>query len=180
MLWRTNKKISVLILALLLYSCKHKKELGTTSADKKSEHNLEAAHFREALGISSKEMKESKLYKFVYDWHGVPYKYGGCQKTGVDCSCFADNLYAAVYGKRTARSASDIFKACDKIKLEEIQEGDLLFFKINGSSISHVGIYLRNNKFVHSSTSKGVIISDLNEAYYKKYFYTAGRLRNTS
>ena len=64
--------------------------------------------------------------------------------------------------------------------MEKIKQGDLLFFKTNGNSISHVGVYLKNNKFVHASTSKGVMINDLEETYYKKYFYSAGRLKHTS
>lgn len=127
------------------------------------------------LGLSSKEIKNSKLYSFVNEWYNTPYKYGGCQKTGVDCSCFADILYEEVYGYKLARTAGDMFNACNKISAEDAKEGDLFFFKINGDKISHVGVLLKRNFFVHSSTSKGVIISSLDEAYYKKYFFCAGR-----
>lgn len=133
----------------------------------------------EKLGVSEKELKNNKLFLFINDWYGVPYKYGGCQKTGVDCSCFTNLLYEKVYNKKTARSADQIYNACEKILPDELREGDLIFFKINSSMVSHVGVYIRNKLFVHSSTSKGVIINSMDEAYYKKYFHSGGRFKNT-
>ncbi|MES2681146.1 MAG: C40 family peptidase [Bacteroidota bacterium] len=131
------------------------------------------------LGVSEKEIQNNKLFLFINDWYGVPYKYGGCQKTGIDCSCFTNLLYEKVYNKKTGRSADDMYNACEKILLDEVKEGDLIFFRIGGNSVSHVGVYLRNNLFVHSSTSKGVIINSMDEAYYKKYFHSGGRLKNS-
>lgn len=58
-----------------------------------------------------------------------------------------------------------------------MKEGDIVFFKIRQSEVSHVGLYLGNDKFIHSSTSNGVIISDLKEEYYQKYFWGGGRLK---
>jgi murein DD-endopeptidase / murein LD-carboxypeptidase len=130
------------------------------------------------LHLSDKEIAASKLFSFITDWYGVPYKYGGCQKNGIDCSCFTSLLYEKVYNRKMARSAGDMYKDCEKVTLEEAREGDLIFFKISGTGISHVGIYLRNKWFVHSSTSKGVIISSMEEAYYKKYFHAGGRLKS--
>lgn len=134
---------------------------------------------QEILGVSNKEVKNSKLYSFINEWYGAPYKYGGCRKSGVDCSCFTDILYERVYGYKAARTTAEIFKGCDKVNMKSIKEGDLLFFITNGRSISHVGVYLKSSKFVHASTSRGVIISDLNEAYYKKNFHSAGRLKHS-
>ena len=57
-----------------------------------------------------------------------------------------------------------------------MKEGDLVFFKIGQSTVSHVGVYLANDRFVHASTSSGVMISDLNEAYWKKYYAGGGRI----
>lgn len=64
-----------------------------------------------------------------------------------------------------------------KVPKEELKDGDIVFFKINGNKISHVGIYIGDNKFIHASTKRGVVINDLNEVYYKKYFYTGGRIK---
>jgi len=165
--------VSLLCLFLAFTSCRSKKDLGSSS-------NSSTTNWRETLGLSKKDVKESKLYRFVDQWYGVPYKYGGCQKNGVDCSCFTANLYADVYGRKLGRTAGEIHKDCEKINTGKLREGDLVFFITNGKSISHVGVYLKENKFVHASTSKGVIISDLNETYYKKYFHSAGRIKKES
>jgi lipoprotein Spr len=83
-----------------------------------------------------------------------------------------------VYGKKIPRTAVDIYKECDKINIEKAKEGDLIFFKINSNSITHVGVYLRDKKFVHASTTKGVLVNSLTETYYQKYFYSAGKLKS--
>lgn len=181
---RKHIKVFVIMFTLLVnYACRHKKELTKKNTvvkkdETKKDISVKPANpVQEKLGVSNKEIKNNKLYAFVNDWYGVPYKYGGCLKTGVDCSCFTDNLYEKVYGIKLGRTAGDIYKECKKISLDSIKEGDLVFFITNGKSISHVGVYLKDNKFVHSSTSKGVMISDLNEAYYKKCFYAAAKLK---
>ena len=171
--------ICLLAIAMFASSCRQKKELAKNSGKDEVKHGNNSS-FKESLGISDREIRENKLYKFVNDWYGTAYKYGGCTKAGVDCSCFTSNLYESVYGRKVARIAGDIQKECDKVNVEKLREGDLVFFIINGKNISHVGVYLKENKFVHASTSKGVIISDLNETYYKKYFHSAGRLKHSS
>lgn len=75
-------------------------------------------------------------------------------------------------------SAKDIYRKIKPIKKTELREGDLVFFKIKKGKISHVGIYLGQNKFAHASTKSGVTISDLSEPYYSKYFYQAGRIKS--
>jgi len=135
------------------------------------------AEWYTVLGVTAEERKKNKLYHFINEWYGVPYKYGGCQKSGVDCSCFANLLYEQVYEKKISRMSAEIFKAANKISMEDVKEGDLLFFKINGNTISHIGVYLSKSYFIHSSTTSGVMISSVEEAYYKKFFYCAGRLK---
>ncbi len=132
---------------------------------------------KQKLGLTSKEIKGSKLYSFVNEWYSVPYQYGGCLKSGVDCSCFASILYDHVYGKKLSRTAGEMFNQCSQIGYEDAKEGDLFFFKINGNKVTHVGVFLKDNYFVHASTSKGVIINTIEEVYYKKYFFCAGRLK---
>ena len=83
------------------------------------------------LGVSEKELTDKKLYGFVSEWYGVPYKYGGCSKNGTDCSCLTINLYLTVYKKQLPRNADDMAKACDKVSEKKFSEGDMVFFKIN-------------------------------------------------
>lgn len=118
----------------------------------------------------------TSLKKEVDQWLGVPYKYGGTTKQGVDCSGFCGNVFKNVYQVTLGRSAQDIYDQSKPVARTGLKEGDLVFFKINSSRVSHVGIYLSDNKFVHASTSRGVMISDLGEAYWTKYYFASGRV----
>jgi murein DD-endopeptidase / murein LD-carboxypeptidase len=175
----------LIILGCLNDACKHKEKQSHSTkksvagkqapktkkpSDQSAQNPGKANEVEQKLGVSKKQIHENKLYSFVDDWYGTPYKYGGCQKTGIDCSCFTNLLYDRVYGIKIARSAADMFLGCDKISIEDAHQGDLLFFKIGGSAITHVGVFLRSKLFVHASTSKGVSINSVDEAYYKKYF----------
>ena len=142
----------------------------------KQETNLKEKHAK-LVGASEKEIDNIKLYQFIDEWLDVPYKYGGNTKSGIDCSNFTSLLYKNVYHKEISGSSADIFSKCETINKEKLKEGDLVFFKIDNKKISHIGVYLMNNKFVHATTKKGVMINDLNEPYYKKYFFKAGKLK---
>ena len=132
------------------------------------------------LKVEESEVTNLKLYRFVDDWYGTPYKYGGKTKTGVDCSGFASALLRDVYAITLAGSANSMYEDCDKVKEKDLQQGDLVFFKINSDKVSHVGVYLQNRRFVHASSSRGVVISCLDEAYYTKYFFKGGRPKSAS
>jgi murein DD-endopeptidase / murein LD-carboxypeptidase len=69
-----------------------------------------------------------------------------------------------------------VARVCERVEVSDLREGDLLFFKINGKTISHVGVYLEDGSFLHASTKRGVMISHMNEDYYKRTFSHAGRL----
>lgn len=116
------------------------------------------------------------LYYQVYDWIGTRYKYSGSTKKGIDCSGFVSEMYRSTYCINLMGGSKDIWQTVKPIEKCDLQEGDILFFKIKRGQISHVGVYLGNNKFAHASVHSGVIISDLNEEYYQKYFYKGGRM----
>jgi lipoprotein Spr len=129
------------------------------------------------LGVPPAEVKNIPLYSFIESWTGAPYVYGGKTISGVDCSGFAEALFKTVYGLTLTGSSRDLYDQCKPISKEKLQEGDLLFFKIDSDKISHVGVYLAMDKFVHATVKKGVMISDLKEPYYLKYYYKGGRLK---
>ena len=114
------------------------------------------------------------LYKFIDEWWGTRYRYGGNDKKGIDCSAFVGELVQNIYGLTLPRIAKDQFKVCNKISNEELKEGDLLFFNTRGG-VSHVGFYLGDNYFVHSSVNGGVTISSLTDDYYSRKFISGGR-----
>jgi lipoprotein Spr len=137
-------------------------------------------NFSRLLGCEIDTLQNALLYQTVYEWLGTPYKYSGDCRDGVDCSGFVCMLYSKVFGIDLAHNSADIFKDVKPLKKNSLHEGDLVFFKIQKHKVSHVGIYLANNKFAHASVQNGVIISDLDEPYYKKYFFKGGKVRKTS
>jgi len=158
----------------------HKKEkvketVVATEATKERESPI-ATTYAAKLGVSKEDITNYKLYNFIDLWYGTPYRYAGRTKEGIDCSDFAATLLQSVYDITVSGAVTTIYKQCKPIKPSQLREGDLVFFKIKSKSLSHVGIYLQNHKFVHASVHAGVIIDDLDEAYYKKYFRAAGRI----
>nr|WP_242696193.1 NlpC/P60 family protein [Longitalea luteola] len=131
------------------------------------------------LDMPVEMINDSKLLELIDSWYGTKYKYGGDTREGVDCSGFAKAFMSSYYNVELTRRSQDQYKQCTtKVKKKKLIQGDLVFFKTNGSrgGINHVGIFLCNNKFVHASTSSGVIISDLDEEYYKARYAGAGRI----
>ena len=141
------------------------------------QQNLQLCYrFSKLLNCEVDSLPYPVMYQTIYEWLGTPYRYSGDCKEGVDCSGFVCMLYNESFGIKLAQTSADIFKETKPLKKSALKEGDLVFFKIKKKRISHVGVYVGNNKFVHASVQNGVIISDLDEAYYKKYFYKGGRV----
>ena len=130
-----------------------------------------------ALGIEREPGDNEELYNAIQQWMGTPYRYGGNDKNGVDCSAFVGHIYLQVYNRQLHRVANDIQLDADLISKSELREGDVVFFTNSKGRVSHVGIYLKNGLFAHSSTSRGVIISRLDDKYWSKHFYKGGRIR---
>ena len=126
---------------------------------------------------STNQLSNIELYQFMDQWMKTPFKYGGNSKAGIDCSRLSIMLLDQVYHKNISGSSADIYIQSIPIAVESLKEGDLVFFKINGTVVNHMGVYLVNNKFIHATTKAGVLVSDLNEAYYRKYFFSAGRIK---
>lgn len=130
------------------------------------------------LGVVPQAIRNFSLYSFIDEWYGVRYRLGGVDKQGIDCSAFVQRLYEDVFGINLVRTAFQQFHNCRMVfDMDSLKEGDLVFFHINrGKRISHVGIYLRNNYFVHASSSQGVMISSLSEDYWTRYYAGAGSI----
>ncbi|MDE5829119.1 MAG: C40 family peptidase [Duncaniella sp.] len=110
-------------------------------------------------------------------WLGTPYKYGGEDKNGVDCSGFVMNVYRNALNIKLPRSSSKQMEYSSSISKRDLIPGDLLFFTtIGGNYVSHVGLYIGEGKMIHSSTSRGVMVSKVDEDYFVKTFAAAGRV----
>ncbi len=162
----------------MVSSC-HGGKNGTKEAANQADKALKTK-YAALLAVSEKEVTNLKLYRFIDEWYAVPYKYGGKAKTGVDCSGFTTILLRDVFGIELVGSANSMYEDCENISEKNLQEGDLVFFKINSKKVSHVGVYLQNRRFVHASTKRGIVINNLDENYYKKYFFKGGRPKSTS
>lgn len=127
------------------------------------------------LDTHVEDLTDERLLSFMDAWYGTPYRLGGSDEKGIDCSAFTQSFLAALYGVSIARTCKEQYSDSRRIPRKHLQEGDLVFFKTRGKSVSHVGIYLRNNKFIHASTSSGVMISDLDDDYFSKRYVGAGR-----
>mgnify|MGYP000606908391 CR=1 FL=1 len=129
------------------------------------------------LGVDIEMTDNHELYLNAAEWIGTPYRAGGDSKRGTDCSGLTSQLYRKVYHTRLSRSTDGQLKECKQISRRNLREGDLVFFTSRASRkrVAHVGIYLKNGKFIHASTSQGVIVSNLKEKYYTDYWLCGGR-----
>lgn len=139
----------------------------------------ELARASAKLGMDIGFEDNHKLYTEAAGWIGVPYRSGGNNKRGVDCSGFTSQIYKSVYGTRLERTTSGQMKQCKKVSKSKLHEGDLVFFSSNrsGKKVAHVGIYLKDGRFVHASSSRGVIVSELKQQYYRKHWVRGGKLK---
>jgi len=128
------------------------------------------------MDIAVEEIKNIPLLQKIDEWWGTPYVLGGNSKNGVDCSYFTLDVMRDIYKVNLKRTAAEQYEQSVKIEWNNLKEGDLIFFKSDGRRrISHVGIYLANNKFAHASTSQGVTIGDLTDPYWQRRLYSLGR-----
>jgi cell wall-associated NlpC family hydrolase len=131
------------------------------------------------LNTEVEKVKNITTFQYIDGWLGTRYCMGGTTKRCIDCSAFTQSFYSALYNTTIPRTARNQYAAAQRVSKSELQEGDLVFFNTRGG-ISHVGVYLQNNKFVHASSSKGIMISDLSDSYWSQRFISAGKLPKES
>ena len=131
------------------------------------------------LGMDIELTDNHKLYVNAAEWIGTPYRAGGDSRHGTDCSGLVSQLYKKTYRMRLSRSTDGQLKESNKIARRNLREGDLVFFTSRSSrkKVAHVGIYLKDGKFIHASTSQGVIVSSLKEKYYTQHWLCGGRVK---
>jgi probable lipoprotein NlpC len=133
-----------------------------------------AEKYSAIMGVDKRDIQNGRLYAFIDQWWGTPYKYGGQNKDGVDCSGLVQTLEQEVYGINIPRTTSLQVTVIKRKYEEELQEGDLVFFDFEGGKFNHVGVYLQNGYLVHASSSKGVIIVRLHDPSMYSHFSRAG------
>lgn len=116
------------------------------------------------------------LLSAAHTWLGVPYKYGGNDRKGVDCSGLVVQVYKDALGIPLPRTSREQRDHCTSIAKGSLIPGDLIFFATGKKSdqVSHVGIFIGDNLMIHASSSKGVILSDINSSYYSRTYAGSG------
>lgn len=163
----------ILCLVFFFGSCSSNRHL--------SKHSTSVSVLSEKLGFPiSKKDPNLTLYSEAVNWLGVPYKYGGNTHKGVDCSGLTCNIYREVYHFKLERTVAAMYKKnCRKISRHSLRPGDLVFFNTakTKKSVSHVGIFLKDNIFIHATTNSGVRMNTLDDPYYKKRWISGGKVR---
>lgn len=145
----------------------------------------EYVHDEALIRLKTKELKDklSNAYEqidniILYDslmnaynnWRGTRYRWGGDSKDGIDCSALTRRVYRAVFnGYELPRVSVDQVRMGNIVSRENLKPGDILFFRPR-NSVNHTAVYLGNSLFINASSSKGVIISSIEEPYWNQYF----------
>ncbi|WP_136480069.1 C40 family peptidase [Cognatitamlana onchidii] len=184
-----KKTLIILILGSCLLACKASRKSG-----RKQKNRVEVVQknsTQESNKIADKKKAKKKketpksqadqIIDYAKQFEGVRYKWGGTTKSGMDCSGLVYESFKT-YDITLPRISRDMAKKGKKVSLKKVLRGDLLFFKTGNrrNSINHVGLIvaIRNNdiEFIHATSSKGVIVSHLNETYWLKAFHEARRI----
>lgn len=172
---RTQKPFSIVIILFLFV-------LTLSSCGTSRQTSKKMAYLSAQTGLQINKHDNLKLYEESVRWLGTPHCSRSQTNKCVDCSALVANIYATVYGKSIGRSSQEMMtKYCHKKSKRSLKEGDLVFFntsnKPKSKETNHVGIYLKDGSFIHTSTSKGVIISNLSEPYYMKTWLSGGKVK---
>lgn len=172
---------------LLVASCSTPRKISYKSSDHHKKVRVAKTDTKSKTGVRSKSGSKTgtvhkvadNVLKAAHGFLGTPYKYGGVTRSGLDCSGLVINSFEAV-GIQMPRISREQANEGKEVKIRDVREGDLVFFTTSGSKINHVGIVDRVDAgevfFIHSSTSKGVIISSLKETYWNRRFVKATRV----
>lgn len=133
------------------------------------------AQVNASLPVNQLLSDNQDLFQFFNEWEGTPYRLGGTKKSGIDCSAFVQKAFVEAYQMSLPRTTRQQSKQGVEMSWSDAQQGDLVFFKTRRSTY-HVGIYLGNKQFMHASTSKGVIISRIDNPYWASKFWQVRRV----
>jgi probable lipoprotein NlpC len=126
--------------------------------------------------INLDKVENINLYYAIYKWRNTPYVLGGNSEKGIDCSNLVKRIYEDAYQSNLDGNVNSLFPKCNVLAAKDMAaEGDLVFFKINKNTPSHVAIYLQHGVFAHATVHGGVMLNNVEDNYYARYFYQAAR-----
>nr|WP_017806600.1 NlpC/P60 family protein [Avibacterium paragallinarum] len=151
--------------------------LAACSSTSSSHHHSTGRSISYQGSLADQIMAITLLTEHQREWAGTPYRLGGQSRRGIDCSGFVQKTFLERFNIQLPRTTKEQVKYGTRIAKEEIQTGDLVFFKTGrGPNGYHVGIYVQNDQFLHASTKGGVIYSSLNSPYWKRTYWQARRM----
>jgi len=193
MLLQRQFKLLLIIAVAIVFSACHSKKYTVRNTPKdyipavrKGPYTMEAPDksiaekYAAVMGVKRNDIKNGRLYNFIDEWYGTPYRFGGLGKDGVDCSGLVFLLQLQVYDQPVPRTCATQVNAIKRKYEEELKEGDLVFFDFDGKQFSHVGVYLQNGYIVHASTRKGVVVVRLHDNGIYQYFSRGGSINDTT
>ncbi len=127
-------------------------------------------------GRSQSSVDADRMRKIIEGYLGTSYRSGGYGKLGIDCSGLVYAVYRDLSNLHLPPKTKKLFNTLRRVSYRDLRYGDLVFFSLNGKHASHVGLYVGDNKFVHASESRGVVISSLAEDYYRQSYVGARRV----
>ncbi|RKF15845.1 hypothetical protein DBZ36_15855 [Alginatibacterium sediminis] len=168
------RKLSLVLVLLALAACSSQgPEQASVASGADSLSKVRYLHSSSTIKTPS-DIHQRLMLQYD-DWSGTPYRYGGVGRKGIDCSAFVSLTYLERFNIELPRTTLGQVKQGDLIKKSQLEIGDLVFFRIS-SQQRHVGMYVGENQFLHVSTKKGVIISDLDNPYWRGRYWQARRL----
>lgn len=169
---KTWASLSILIATVsILTACSNTKTVDSPSRVNERSHSSEVSNLADPI------MAISRLSEHQAEWKGTRYRLGGNSKSGIDCSGFMQVTFRELFGIHLPRTTTEQAQKGKQIPKSQLRTGDLVFFKTGrGPNGKHVGVYVKNGQFLHASSKKGVIYSDMNSPYWSKVFWQARRL----
>lgn len=173
------KKVIICLLPFVICSgCVSSPKQKTNDTNNQFKINHPNEYIKNKNNIANNnDLISKKIYNEFAKWKGTPYKFGGTSKKGIDCSSFVQNVYSSGLSYNLPRSTYEQIKLGQKVSLNNLKPGDLIFFQTSRNQ-RHVGVYINNDKFAHSSSSKGVMISSINNSYWRSKYKESRRILN--
>lgn len=173
--------VAIAVCVSALPSCHSAKKSGKSYFQSQSDalHKGKGRKHKQGDGGKVAIKSNNKIVKEAYTWLGTPYGYGKAEKgVACDCSGMVMSVYQKVAGVKLPRNSAKQSEFCKSLKKKDVHPGDLCFFATgkDPDKISHVGIMVDDKNFIHSSTSKGVVVSDITQPYYVRTFKGYGRV----
>jgi len=166
----------ILVISILLAGCSSVPDRGTVRTGYVTGSGSHIGTYAgSVVDLSDPESVKDALYAQYDEWKGTRYQIGGLSKDGVDCSGFVHMTFKSRLSITLPRSSELQAELGADVDKDRLQAGDLVFFK-TGRTLRHVGVYLEDGRFLHASTKLGVVISGLNESYWRSAYWKARRL----